>query len=246
MILLLEDYQFVHPAFLEMVNSLLSSGGCQFHHGDCFKEKIGSLGNKASVLCAATCFLCLHLSSGEVPGLYSPEELEPLLSPLKDAASQDGFTGPLYNYFSFSQSPSLSAALAVCHPLFSCPCSPRENVSLRSLLDLLPCCLLYNVLQKRRSVAEVEAAACESNQKGSYFKMKHFSSALLKSCSEFPLCLLAASLGSICAPLNFPRNPAEPPHCSHHGLLQFHLHHQLRKQPCVLPQVFRPVDGRMV
>ncbi|XP_029136209.2 dynein cytoplasmic 2 heavy chain 1 [Labrus bergylta] len=61
-VLLLEDYQFVHPAFLEMVNSLLSSG--------------------------------------EVPGLYTPEELEPLLSPLKDSASQDGFTGPLYNYFS--------------------------------------------------------------------------------------------------------------------------------------------------
>ncbi|KAM4627347.1 cytoplasmic dynein 2 heavy chain 1 [Polymixia lowei] len=62
-VLLLEDYQFVHPAFLEMVNSLLSSG--------------------------------------EVPGLYSPEELEPLLTPLKDLASQDGFTGPLYNYFSY-------------------------------------------------------------------------------------------------------------------------------------------------
>ncbi|XP_028320044.1 cytoplasmic dynein 2 heavy chain 1 isoform X2 [Gouania willdenowi] len=61
-VLLLEDSQFVHPAFLEMVNSLLSSG--------------------------------------EVPGLYTPEELEPLLSSLKDAASQDGFTGPLYNYFS--------------------------------------------------------------------------------------------------------------------------------------------------
>ncbi|XP_058489723.1 dynein cytoplasmic 2 heavy chain 1 isoform X2 [Solea solea] len=60
-VLLLEDYQFVHPAFLEMVNSLLSSG--------------------------------------EVPGLYSPEELEPLLSSLKDSASQDGFTEPLYNYF---------------------------------------------------------------------------------------------------------------------------------------------------
>ncbi|XP_056138994.1 cytoplasmic dynein 2 heavy chain 1 [Lampris incognitus] len=60
-VLLLEDYQFVHPAFLEMVNSLLSSG--------------------------------------EVPGLYSPEELEPLLATLKDPASQDGFTGPLYNYF---------------------------------------------------------------------------------------------------------------------------------------------------
>ncbi|XP_040902456.1 cytoplasmic dynein 2 heavy chain 1 [Toxotes jaculatrix] len=62
-VLLLEDYQFVHPAFLEMINSLLSSG--------------------------------------EVPGLYSPEELEPLLSSLKDSASQDGFTGPLYNYFSY-------------------------------------------------------------------------------------------------------------------------------------------------
>uniref|UniRef100_A0A7N9ATV1 Cytoplasmic dynein 2 heavy chain 1 n=1 Tax=Mastacembelus armatus TaxID=205130 RepID=A0A7N9ATV1_9TELE len=62
-VLLLEDYQFVHPAFLEMVNSLLSSG--------------------------------------EVPGLYTPEELEPLLSSLKDAASQHGFTGPLYNYFSY-------------------------------------------------------------------------------------------------------------------------------------------------
>ncbi|XP_028817493.1 cytoplasmic dynein 2 heavy chain 1 isoform X3 [Denticeps clupeoides] len=60
-VFLLEDYQFVHPSFLEMVNSLLSSG--------------------------------------EVPGLYSPEELEPLLSSLKDQASQDGFTGPVFNYF---------------------------------------------------------------------------------------------------------------------------------------------------
>ncbi|XP_068122972.1 cytoplasmic dynein 2 heavy chain 1 isoform X2 [Hyperolius riggenbachi] len=60
-VLLLEDYQFVHPTFLEMINSLLSSG--------------------------------------EVPGLYSLEELEPLLSPLKDQASEDGFTGPVFAYF---------------------------------------------------------------------------------------------------------------------------------------------------
>uniref|UniRef100_A0ABM5FWF4 Cytoplasmic dynein 2 heavy chain 1 n=2 Tax=Agamidae TaxID=81953 RepID=A0ABM5FWF4_9SAUR len=62
-VLLLEDYQFVQPTFLEMVNSLLSSG--------------------------------------EVPGLYTTEELEPLLSPLKDQASQDGFTGPVFNYFTY-------------------------------------------------------------------------------------------------------------------------------------------------
>ncbi|KAK3531386.1 hypothetical protein QTP70_018186, partial [Hemibagrus guttatus] len=60
-VLLLEDHQFVHPSFLEMVNSLLSSG--------------------------------------EVPGLYSTEELEPLLLSLKDQAAQDGFTGPLFNYY---------------------------------------------------------------------------------------------------------------------------------------------------
>ncbi|XP_006741363.1 cytoplasmic dynein 2 heavy chain 1, partial [Leptonychotes weddellii] len=62
-VLLLEDYQFVHPAFLEMINSLLSSG--------------------------------------EVPGLYTLEELEPLLLPLKDEASQDGFFGPVFNYFTY-------------------------------------------------------------------------------------------------------------------------------------------------
>ncbi|KAF7250799.1 Cytoplasmic dynein 2 heavy chain 1 [Varanus komodoensis] len=62
-VLLLEDYQFVQSTFLEMINSLLSSG--------------------------------------EVPGLYTTEELEPLLSPLKDQASQDGFTGPVFNYFTY-------------------------------------------------------------------------------------------------------------------------------------------------
>jgi len=31
------------------------------------------------------------LSAGEVPGLYTPEELEPLLTPLRDQASEAGF-----------------------------------------------------------------------------------------------------------------------------------------------------------
>uniref|UniRef100_A0A803SUA0 Dynein cytoplasmic 2 heavy chain 1 n=1 Tax=Anolis carolinensis TaxID=28377 RepID=A0A803SUA0_ANOCA len=72
-VLLLEDYQFVQPTFLEMVNSLLSSG--------------------------------------EVPGLYTTEELEPLLSPLKDQASQDGFTGPVFNYFTYRIQQNLHVVL---------------------------------------------------------------------------------------------------------------------------------------
>lgn len=52
-----------------------------------------------------TVYLICHfkfiLEIGEVPGLYKIEELEPLLSPLKDQASQDGFTGPVFNYFTY-------------------------------------------------------------------------------------------------------------------------------------------------
>ena len=61
MILLLEDHQIVDPSFLELINSLLSSG--------------------------------------EVPGLFSPEELEPILAPLRDRMSQDGYRGTLLSYF---------------------------------------------------------------------------------------------------------------------------------------------------
>lgn len=42
------------------------------------------------------------LSAGEVPGLYSPEELEPLLTPLRDMASEAGFRGTLINFFAQS------------------------------------------------------------------------------------------------------------------------------------------------
>jgi len=59
---LLKDYQLVDPTFLELVNSLLSSG--------------------------------------EVPGLYTLEELEPMLAPLRDSMSQEGFRGTLAAYFS--------------------------------------------------------------------------------------------------------------------------------------------------
>ncbi|XP_052794024.1 cytoplasmic dynein 2 heavy chain 1-like isoform X3 [Mya arenaria] len=51
------------------------------------------------------------LSAGEVPGLYSPEELEPLLSPLRDMASEVGFRGTLINFFAQRIKTNLHIAL---------------------------------------------------------------------------------------------------------------------------------------
>ncbi|XP_047126593.1 cytoplasmic dynein 2 heavy chain 1 isoform X1 [Hydra vulgaris] len=39
------------------------------------------------------------LCSGDVPGLYTSEELDPLLVPLREQASQEGYRGPIYGYF---------------------------------------------------------------------------------------------------------------------------------------------------
>eukprot|EP00754_Rhynchopus_humris_P016707 Rhum_TRINITY_DN14526_c0_g2::Rhum_TRINITY_DN14526_c0_g2_i1::g.95036::m.95036/K10414/DYNC2H, DNCH2; dynein heavy chain 2, cytosolic len=39
------------------------------------------------------------LAGGESPGLFTPEELEPLLSPLKEAATNEGFFGGAYAFF---------------------------------------------------------------------------------------------------------------------------------------------------
>ena len=43
------------------------------------------------------------LSAGEIPGLYTPEELEPVLAPLRDQASDAGFRGTLAQYFASSK-----------------------------------------------------------------------------------------------------------------------------------------------
>ena len=53
------------------------------------------------------------LSAGEIPGLYTPEELEPLLTPLKDEASQDGFRGTLFSYFASRVSKNLHVVLSM-------------------------------------------------------------------------------------------------------------------------------------
>lgn len=62
---MLEDFQFVDPSFLELINSLVSAG--------------------------------------EVPGLYTAEELDTLLAPLRDEAMDVGYRGPVYSYFAKSK-----------------------------------------------------------------------------------------------------------------------------------------------
>ncbi|KAJ1640034.1 dynein heavy chain and region D6 of dynein motor-domain-containing protein [Pavlovales sp. CCMP2436] len=73
-VLLVEDYQLAEPAFIEMVNSLLSSG--------------------------------------EISGLYTPEELEPLLAPLKEEMAAAGTHRSLYDFF-------VSRCAAFCHVVLS-------------------------------------------------------------------------------------------------------------------------------
>jgi len=60
----MEDYQFIEPTFVELINSLLSAG--------------------------------------EVPGLYTPDELVAILSPLREESSQEGFRGTMVQYFAQS------------------------------------------------------------------------------------------------------------------------------------------------
>ena len=51
------------------------------------------------------------LSTGEVPGLYRPEELDSLLPVLKDRASEEGWRDTLFSYFTHRVHVNLHIAL---------------------------------------------------------------------------------------------------------------------------------------
>ena len=42
------------------------------------------------------------LSAGEIPGLYNPEELDPLLAPIREDCLQETFKGTVFQYFAKS------------------------------------------------------------------------------------------------------------------------------------------------
>ena len=87
---LLEDHNLIDHNFLDMVNSLLSSG--------------------------------------EIPGLYTPEELEPLLTPLRQNANNEGYSGNLISYFAQNVKKNMHIILItdVTHPNFvqNCESNP--------------------------------------------------------------------------------------------------------------------------
>ena len=98
--LYLEDYQLAEPAFLEIVNSLLSSG--------------------------------------EVPGMYTSQELDALLMPLKEEFSSQGFKYKnVYSFFVSRVQKNLHVILSLdpTHPDFAVRC--ESNPALYSRCTIL-------------------------------------------------------------------------------------------------------------
>lgn len=99
------------------------------------------------------------LSAGEVPGLYTPEEMEPLLAPLRDLMSQEGYRGTALSYFSKRVKTNLHVVLIMdssaenftvhceSNPAFytSCAFQSMEGWSKQSMLRV-PKILLRNTM----------------------------------------------------------------------------------------------------
>jgi dynein heavy chain 2 len=99
----LENYQIVNSSFLELLNSLLSSG--------------------------------------EVPGLYTSEEIEPMLAPLLDSMKQEGGYRSLYEYFTARIRRNLRVILSLDHgnPNYEAYCASNPALFTRcSVLWLQP------------------------------------------------------------------------------------------------------------
>eukprot|EP00743_Colponemidia_sp_Colp-15_P007052 GILK01007609.1.p1 GENE.GILK01007609.1~~GILK01007609.1.p1 ORF type:complete len:2172 (-),score=437.61 GILK01007609.1:43-6558(-) len=115
LVLLLEDHQFVQPAFLELFNSLLSAG--------------------------------------EVPGLYQPEELEPMLAPLKDAMAEQGTHRTLFDFFVSRVQANLRIVLSMdpTNPSFAVACASNPALYTR-------CSIVWMDAWSRDSMKEVVEA----------------------------------------------------------------------------------------
>ncbi|KAJ9467285.1 Cytoplasmic dynein 2 heavy chain 1 [Diplonema papillatum] len=77
------------------------------------------------------------LAGGESPGLFTPEELEPLLAPLKEEASNEGYFGGVYNFFVTRVRKFLHIAVSMdpTNPLYEYRC--QSNPSLYTKAQVL-------------------------------------------------------------------------------------------------------------
>ena len=79
------------------------------------------------------------LSAGEIPGLYTTEEIEPLLAPLRDLMSQEGIRGSLFSFFASRIQASLHVVLVMdsTAPTFTAYCESNPafytNCSFQSM-----------------------------------------------------------------------------------------------------------------
>ena len=89
------------------------------------------------------------LSAGEVPGLYTPEELEPLLTSLREQMSESGFRGTMASYYAsrkqFPHSSFLPSFPSFFPSSFTPPPLPPLSCFLSSLF--LPYSLLPSISQ---------------------------------------------------------------------------------------------------
>ena len=107
------------------------------------------------------------LSAGEVPGLYTPEEMEPVLAPLRDLMSQEGYRGTALSYFSKRVKANLHVVLIMdsssenftvyceSNPAFytSCAFQSMEGWSKQSMLRI-PRMFLRNTVGAKISLKE--------------------------------------------------------------------------------------------
>ncbi|CAF1020652.1 unnamed protein product, partial [Adineta ricciae] len=69
------------------------------------------------------------LSAGEIPGLYAPDELESILSPLREESSQEGFRGTMVQYFAQRVKTNLHIVLIMdfTRPTFTVACQSNPG-----------------------------------------------------------------------------------------------------------------------
>jgi hypothetical protein len=82
----MEDHQLIDNAFLEDINSLLSAGEVCIVQGIClcFQPPVPSL---QCIFCHVGLNVELCHLVVQVPGIYNAQELDPLLTPLKEIFS---------------------------------------------------------------------------------------------------------------------------------------------------------------